>query len=132
MKISNLYILTLSLVLTHQIDAAYWHEWEIFKLPGDITFFNLFNLILIPFLLVGLVRVVLQPANAFRYSLCVSMLGILVFLIHAGFYVFGFEQFNLPLSIAIIVGNGVFGVLQLYYTVKFSEYFDTHLTNASS
>jgi hypothetical protein len=131
-KISNLYILTLSFILTHQIDAAYWHEWEMFKLPGGITFFNLFNLILVPFLLLGLVRVVLQQPSAYRYSLCVSILGILVFLIHTSFYVFGFEQFNLPISIAIIVGNGVLGVLQLYYTVKFREYFDTHLTNASS
>jgi hypothetical protein len=124
MKISNLYIATFTLILVHQIDAAYWHEWDMFELAGGIQVFNLFNLALIPFLLLGFCRVACNQRNAHHHSVFVSSLGILVFVIHAGFFAFGFEQFQLPVSMAVIAGCGFFGLLQLYLTIKYRQDFD--------
>lgn len=36
MMLNTVVILNLALVLTHQVDGAYWHEWEMFQLPGLI------------------------------------------------------------------------------------------------
>ncbi len=27
-------LLNVTVLLVHQIDAAYWHEWELFRIPG--------------------------------------------------------------------------------------------------
>jgi hypothetical protein len=124
MKVLNLYIATFTLIVVHQIDAAYWHEWEMFQLAGGIQVFNIFNLMLIPILLLGFYRVALNQHNGYPYSIFVSILGILVFVIHAGFFIFGFEQFKLPLSVAIIAGCGFFGLWQLYLTIKKRQDFD--------
>jgi uncharacterized protein DUF6713 len=37
----TLFLLNSTVLLTHQIDAAYWHEWNLFLLPGG----NQLNLI---------------------------------------------------------------------------------------
>lgn len=37
-----LFLLNSTVLFTHQIDAAYWHEWNLFHLPGG----NQLNLIL--------------------------------------------------------------------------------------
>ncbi|MCU6500248.1 hypothetical protein LPN04_20855 [Rugamonas sp. A1-17] len=34
--------LNAAVLATHQIDAAYWHEWELFRIPGG----NQINLLL--------------------------------------------------------------------------------------
>jgi hypothetical protein len=34
--LNKIIVLNLTLLITHQIDAAYWHEWEMFALPGGI------------------------------------------------------------------------------------------------
>ena len=124
MDLSIPYIVTLSLLVTHQIDAAYWHEWEMFYLPGGIQFFDLFNLALLPVLLFGLRAVSADLRGGFHYSVLVSCLGLLTCAIHAGFYICGFTQFHLPVSIAIIVGCGLSGAWQLRATVMFR-----HLSN---
>ncbi|MFN9811237.1 MAG: DUF6713 family protein, partial [Deltaproteobacteria bacterium] len=41
---TRLYLLQLALLATHQVDAAYWHEWDVFGVPGGLTFFLVFNL----------------------------------------------------------------------------------------
>ena len=53
---SSLYLLQLALLATHQVDAAYWHEWDVFGVPGGITFFLAFNLAAM--LLLGLLSLI--------------------------------------------------------------------------
>jgi hypothetical protein len=118
MNLSSMYIVTITLLVSHQIDAAYWKEWEMFRHPGGIQFFDIFNLALIPILLIGLRAVILQQRSGYKHSLFVSFLGILTFIIHSGFYLFGFQQFNLPVSAAIIIGCGAAGIAQFYFTLK--------------
>jgi len=59
------YIVTLSLLITHQIDAAYWREWEMFLVPGGVQFFDIFNLAIVPVLLVGFKSVLLKKKSGY-------------------------------------------------------------------
>jgi hypothetical protein len=97
------YFSTLCLLVLHQIDAAYWREWEMFHLPGGIQGYLAFNLLAIPFLLLGYTQVVLRGDKAVLFASICAALGALTFLIHAGFALAGFSQFHLPLSMALIV-----------------------------
>lgn len=116
--IAKLYILTSSLLVTHQIDAAYWREWEMFNLPGGIQFFDLFNLAVVPILLLGLRAVVLNRKSGLNYCLFASTLGLATLLIHLGFALAGFKQFNLPISVTIIGACGVCGLALLVATLR--------------
>ncbi|MGQ9465892.1 MAG: DUF6713 family protein [bacterium] len=47
MKIFTIfYILNATLILLHEIESAYEKEWELFRLPGKITGFVVFHIIL--------------------------------------------------------------------------------------
>ncbi len=37
-----IFLANATVLITHQIDAAYWHEWDLFRIPG----WNQVNLIL--------------------------------------------------------------------------------------
>lgn len=91
------------LLITHQIDAAFWREWEIFYLPGGIQFYLAFNSLIIPVILFDYKQVVQSNANAIISAKLCASLGVLSFAIHSGFALAGFEQFHLPLSMTIIL-----------------------------
>jgi hypothetical protein len=96
------YFWTMLFLILHQIDAAYWKEWEMFHVPGGVQGFLVFNLAAIALVLVGYRHVLLGTQRATRYACVCAALGVGTFLIHAGFALAGQEQFYLPLSVAII------------------------------
>ncbi|KAB8062821.1 hypothetical protein GCN75_21425 [Janthinobacterium violaceinigrum] len=104
------YFWTLLFLILHQIDAAYWKEWEMFYLPGGVQGFLVFNMAAIAVVLAGYRHVLLGTRQARRYAAVCAALGMGTFAIHAGFALAGLAQFHLPLSIAIIVlclGSGL-------------------------
>lgn len=111
------YFSTLLLLVLHQIDAAYWHEWDMFYLPGGIQGYLLFNLIAMPVVLLGYRHVLLGTARAVLFAAICAALGALTFVIHAGFALAGFEQFHLPFSMAII-GLCLLSALWLLYEIR--------------
>src|SRR5450830_1215093 len=96
------YFCTMLFLILHQIDAAYWQEWDMFYLPGGVQGFLVFNLAAIALVLAGYRHVLLSTPRAPFYATCCATLGISTFAIHAGFALAGREQFHLPLSMAII------------------------------
>ncbi len=117
MKIIYVYILVLNILIVHQIDASYWHEWEMFQIPGSIELFDCFNLIAFPPFLIGLVYAN-QPGRFFPFSVSLGLLGIITTLIHAGFYLSGYKQFHLPISAGLIAGAGIGGVYLLVLAIS--------------
>jgi hypothetical protein len=97
------YFWTMLSLILHQVDAAYWREWEMFHVPGGIQGFLVFNLAAIAVVLLGYRHVLLNTKQARRYVAVCAALGVGTCLIHAGFALAGLEQFHLPLSMAIIV-----------------------------
>ena len=100
--LNNLVFANLALLITHQIDAAYWHEWEMFKLPGGIQLYNLLNLALFIAILRSTQPILNRTASGFRNCLIIGGLSSLVLPIHVCFALAGFQQFHLPVSISII------------------------------
>lgn len=96
------YFWTMLFLIVHQIDAAYWHEWEMFHVPGGIQGFLVFNLAAIAVVLAGYRHVLLGTQRAPFYAGVCAALGVGTCLIHAGFALAGLEQFHLPLSVAVI------------------------------
>ncbi|MFJ7809594.1 DUF6713 family protein [Pseudomonas asiatica] len=97
------YFVTMLALILHQIDAAYWQEWEMFFLPGGVQGFLLFNILAIPVLLVGYRSVLLGTVNTVFFAKVCAGLGLITFLIHAGFGLAGYHQFHLPASISILI-----------------------------
>jgi hypothetical protein len=101
-RLELLYITNLSLLAVHEVDSAYWHEWELFGIPGGIQLFLVANFaLLVPFLY-GLVRLVRSPRGGAPYGIALSVAGLGAFGIHTSFLVKGHSEFRLPASIAIL------------------------------
>lgn len=113
----------LCVVICHQIDAAYWHEWDMFGLPGGIQLFSLLNLLIFAVLLTGFVVVLQRRPAGVVWSLLIAAGGGLIFLFHAGFALAGFTQFNLPVSIALIVISLPLAIFQVALTFRHRSLF---------
>jgi hypothetical protein len=98
-----LYVVNLSLLATHEIDSAYWHEWEMFHLPGGIQLFLVANLLLLVLLTYGLTRIVGWERGAQAFSFVVAGAGLCAFAIHAAFMVAGRDEFRSPVSLTLLV-----------------------------
>jgi len=97
------YTLTMCILMVHQIDAAFWQEWEMFFLPGGIQGFLIFNILIIPVVLFGYKQVLLKTSKSTKYSYFCAGLGLFTFTIHTVFYLLGNNQFTLPLSALLII-----------------------------
>ena len=52
-----IYLINAIFLINHEIDSAFWREWELFRLPGGVTGFLLLHFPLLWFVLYGLVLV---------------------------------------------------------------------------
>ncbi len=106
------YLATLPALILHQIDAAFWHEWGMFRVPGGIQGFLVFNLAAVGVLLHGYHQVALPKPSARAYARLCGVTGVGTAAIHVAFAIAGREEFHLPLSIAalaacLIAGAGL-------------------------
>lgn len=113
-----IYIINLSLLVAHEIDSAYWHEWEMFHLPGDLQFFLFLNLLLLIPLIYGLVRVVRWQPGAKIFSFILACLGIFACLIHGAFLAIGRNEFLLPMSLALLLGTLFASIIQIVIVAR--------------
>jgi hypothetical protein len=90
-----LYLLNAAVLITHEIDSAYWHEWELFGIPGGIQVFLVINLVLVIVILYGHQALVLGRASGFVLSWVLVAGGIFAFSIHSIFLLQGSEAFQL-------------------------------------
>lgn len=121
MSMGKSYLTTMSLLIFHQIDAAYWQEWNLFNLPGGVEGYLLFNIIVIPIILIGYTNVIQSTSKAVIYSYGCAALGIITFLIHTVFLLLGHEQFKTPISLAILLLCLASAVWQIVQTKKWAQ-----------
>ncbi|MGD8278268.1 MAG: hypothetical protein PVH00_09595 [Gemmatimonadota bacterium] len=100
---AGLHVVNLSLLATHEIDSAYWHEWEMFHLPGGIQLFLVINLALLVPLTYGQTRLVRRQPGAKAFSYIVAAAGLFAFTIHTIFLAAGGEEFRAPVSLGVLV-----------------------------
>jgi hypothetical protein len=109
LSIENIYLLNLSLLITHEIDSAFWKEWELFGLPGGIQLFLLLNFVLVTFFLLGHQRVTQRQDWWKTFSWFLIAAGFIAVGLHGYFLAVGYPQFNQPASLitllAILIGS---------------------------
>ena len=112
-----LYLTNAILLIIHEIDSAFWKEWELFKLPGGINGFLILHFPLLFLILYGLVLVSQQSFLGLIVSLILSAGGIFAFCIHTAFIRKGRPEFNTPISRFILAL--MLGVSTIQATVTF-------------
>jgi hypothetical protein len=105
-----LYVSTAALLVAHQIDSAFWQEWNLFGMQGGIQAFVLLNIPLIAPFLYGLTVLVRKPRVGAWYALALSAVGAFAFGIHSWFLAQGRPEFRVPASIAVLVAAFVTSV----------------------
>lgn len=106
------YIVNAALLIVHEIDSAYWHEWELFKLPGGITGFLLLHLPLVVFILFGLTQVTMRSDAGIVFSAVLAGGGLFAFCIHTYFLKRGRPEFRNTTSISILVATLLVSLVQ--------------------
>jgi hypothetical protein len=101
-KLESLYLVTITLLIAHQIDSAYWQEWNLFGMSGEIQSFVLSNVPLVFVFVYGLIRLVKAPRVGARFGLALAVVGTAAFFIHAWFLLQGRPEFRVPASIAVL------------------------------
>lgn len=112
-----LYLANSVLIINHEIDSAYWKEWELFKLPGGITGFLLVHFPLLLFILYGLLLVSMHSSSGLIFSLVLSSGGIFAFAVHTYFLKKGRSEFNKPISKYILAATLFVSMIQLALTL---------------
>ena len=111
--LTKVYLSNLALLITHEIDSAFWHEWDLFQLPGGIQLFLLINLVLILIFLIGAESVISKEKSGKIFSYLLAISGILAFFIHLFFILKGNTEFLLPVSVLILLLIFITSVVQL-------------------
>ena len=114
-----LYLINATLLINHEIDSAYWKEWELFKLPGGITGFLLIHFVLLFVILYGLVLVARHSMAGLIVSVILCLGGIFAFSIHTYFLKKGRSEFDSPISKFILIAMLIVSVVQLGVTVYY-------------
>jgi hypothetical protein len=100
---AHLYLLNATLLITHEIDSAFWKEWELFGVPGGIQGFLLFNVFVVLFVLFGFKQVLRGARRAPLFSLLLAGGGLFACGIHSYFILSGHPEFTLPASVVLLV-----------------------------
>jgi hypothetical protein len=111
------YLVNAVLLILHEIDSAYWREWELFHLPGGATGFLLVHFPVLFLVLYGLVLVFQRATAGLTLSLILSLAGVFAFSIHVYFIRRGRDEFKSPISLSILVATLVVSLVQVAITV---------------
>ena len=115
---ANLYLLNCALLFTHEIDSAFWKEWDLFGIPGGIQVFLVLNFLLLLVALFGFRQVLLGARGGQWFSLLLGVAGVFAFSIHSYFILAGRPEFTLPASLALLGVTLIVSLIQLLSTLK--------------
>jgi hypothetical protein len=98
----GLYLINTVLLILHEMDSAYWREWDLFGLPGGIGEFLLIHFPLYLAGLYGLVLVSQGSGAGMVFSFVIGAAGLLAFSLHQYFLRKGRPEFNTGSSKTIL------------------------------
>jgi hypothetical protein len=104
----------------HEIDSAFWHEWQLLRIPGGVQLFLLLHLPLLGIVLYGFWCVVLwrRWARAFSYGL--ALVGIGAVTLHSVLMAAGNPEFRQPVSLAVLAGILIVSGVQIVVVSRLS------------
>jgi hypothetical protein len=112
-----LYLANTLVLIVHEIDSAYWREWELFRLPGGEAGFLLLHFPLLFPVLYGLVLLDRGLLTGMILSLLVSLAGLFAFSIHTFFIHRGHPEFKTAVSQSILWATLLLSLAQLAVTI---------------
>jgi hypothetical protein len=113
-----IYLINAVLLINHEIDSAYWKEWDLFRLPGGINGFLIVHFPLLFIILYGLILVFQQSPAGLIFSLLLSAGGIFAFSIHTFFMSKGRTEFRSPVSLFILIATLIVSIIQAIVTIN--------------
>jgi hypothetical protein len=114
-----LYLANILTLIVHEIDSAYWHEWELFYLPGGEAGFLLLHFPLLLPVLYGLVLVDRGALAGLILSFLLCGGGLFAFSIHTFFIRRGHPEFRTPVSRGILWATLLLSLAQFGLTILF-------------
>ena len=99
------YLADAVLLIVHEIDSAYWQEWELFRLPGGIGGFVLLHIPLVGAVLNGLLEVYKHTAVGLVFAFVLAGVGVFAFGIHMFFIGRGHPEFRTKVSVGVLVAT---------------------------
>ena len=104
------YILNLIILILHEIESGYEKEWEILRLPIQLTGFLLLHIPLLFLFLYGLCAIIQYPQTKATISILAGITGLIPFLVHK-VIINKKEHFNKAISNILIFGNIITGAI---------------------
>jgi uncharacterized protein DUF6713 len=114
----NLYLVNAALLFTHEIDSAFWKEWELFGIPGGIQLFLLLNFLLLLGAFVGFKQLIQGTGSGYAFALLLAGSGVFAFTIHSYFILTGHSEFTLPASLTLLALILIVSLAQGFWTLK--------------
>ena len=111
--VTRIYLINLGVLATHEIDSAYWHEWNLFYIPGGIDLFLVLNLVMLLLFLYGFEKVVKWEKGAVLFSYLLAFSGIFAFVIHSYFILNGHPEFTSVISYSILLLAFIVSIVQI-------------------
>jgi hypothetical protein len=111
--LSWVYMVNATLLATHEIDSAFWHEWEMFGLPGGLQLFLVLNAGLLLVVFYGFSRVARLQRGAKGFSYLLAGTGLFAFVIHMVFIGMGHPSFRTPVSIGLLIAILLVSIFQI-------------------
>jgi hypothetical protein len=96
------YAVNATLLIVHEIDSAYWKEWELFRLPGGPGGFVLLHIPMVLLVLWGFLAVARHQTAGLVLSLILAASGLVGFGLHTWFLSRGRPEFRSAVSVGIL------------------------------
>ena len=117
-SVTLVYLVNSVLLIVHEIDSAYWREWELFHLPGGLYFFLLLHVPLVSLILYGLLEITTHSRLGKLLYFVVNFGGFFAFFIHSYFLRKGDERFTSTVSRILLYSMLFVSLVQLYIGVS--------------
>lgn len=112
-----LYRVNTALLVTHEIDSAYWKEWDLFGIPGGLPGFLALHVPLLLVILWGHEQLVLSRRAGAWISLALAGGGAFALIAHGAFLLAGRSEFRTVASLALLGAIGGASVGQAFVAV---------------
>jgi hypothetical protein len=118
MLLRLLYLANAAFLIAHEVDSAYWHEWDLFGLGGGIGVFVLLHIPLAAAVLWGFGALRAGTRAGLWMSAALAAAGLSAGAIHGALLLSGGREFRTPVSIAVIAATALLSLLQLWAAAR--------------
>jgi hypothetical protein len=116
--VKRLYSINAALLSTHEVDSAYWKEWDLFHLPGGLPGLLLLHIPLFLLVLWGFDEVVRGRRRGLWFSLILAVSGIFALSVHGLLLLRGGTEFRTRASVLLLISVGAVSIAQLVATLR--------------